>query len=97
MMVQISRGKHNFRHYKNYDSPLTDFTPEQKEIQLLARKFAREQVLPKAQEYDKTMEYPWDLIRAVSADCCVMCYVTRVTILTTHSLAVIAITVLFSL
>lgn len=47
---------------------MTDLTQEQKEIQQLARKFAREQVLPKAQEYDKTMEYPWDLIKAVSAD-----------------------------
>lgn len=40
-----------------------DITPEQKEIQQLARKFAREVALPKAQEHDKTMEYPWEVIR----------------------------------
>ncbi|RXG69419.1 Medium-chain specific acyl-CoA dehydrogenase, mitochondrial, partial [Armadillidium vulgare] len=40
-----------------------DLTPYQKEIKDLARKFAREEVLPKAAEYDKSMEYPWDLVK----------------------------------
>ncbi|XP_063840367.1 medium-chain specific acyl-CoA dehydrogenase, mitochondrial-like [Scylla paramamosain] len=40
-----------------------DFTQEQKEIQQLARKFAREVVLPKAAEHDKTMEYPREIIK----------------------------------
>lgn len=40
-----------------------DFTQEQKEIQQLARKFSREVVLPKVAEYDRTMEYPWEIIK----------------------------------
>lgn len=36
---------------------------EQLEIQELARKFSREEVLPKVAEYDHTMEYPWDLLK----------------------------------
>ncbi|KAK7082616.1 hypothetical protein SK128_026963 [Halocaridina rubra] len=40
-----------------------DLTPEQKEIQLLARKFSREEVVPVAAELDRTMEYPWELIK----------------------------------
>ncbi|XP_069190564.1 medium-chain specific acyl-CoA dehydrogenase, mitochondrial isoform X1 [Procambarus clarkii] len=40
-----------------------DLSDEQKEIQQLARKFAREEVLPKAAELDRTMEYPWELIK----------------------------------
>lgn len=36
---------------------------EQLEIQLLARKFAREEILPVAAQYDKTGEFPWDIIK----------------------------------
>lgn len=35
----------------------------QKEAQDLARKFAREEVLPVAAEYDKTGEFPWPLLK----------------------------------
>ncbi|XP_069701109.1 medium-chain specific acyl-CoA dehydrogenase, mitochondrial-like [Periplaneta americana] len=35
----------------------------QKELQDLARKFAREEIMPKAAEYDRTMEYPWDIVK----------------------------------
>ncbi|XP_017779073.1 PREDICTED: probable medium-chain specific acyl-CoA dehydrogenase, mitochondrial [Nicrophorus vespilloides] len=35
----------------------------QKEIQDVARKFAREEIIPVAGEYDKTGEYPWPLIK----------------------------------
>ncbi|XP_076436280.1 medium-chain specific acyl-CoA dehydrogenase, mitochondrial-like [Babylonia areolata] len=38
-------------------------SPEQKEYQETARKFAREEIIPKAAEYDRTGEYPWDLIK----------------------------------
>lgn len=34
-----------------------------RELQELARKFAREEIIPKAAEYDKTGEYPWDIIK----------------------------------
>ncbi|KAF2901147.1 hypothetical protein ILUMI_05023 [Ignelater luminosus] len=35
----------------------------QKEIQDLARKFSREEILPAAAEYDKSGEYPWPLFK----------------------------------
>ncbi|KAF2901154.1 hypothetical protein ILUMI_05030 [Ignelater luminosus] len=35
----------------------------QKEIQDLARKFSREEILPVAAEYDKTGEFPWPLVK----------------------------------
>ncbi|KAB7495017.1 Glutaryl-CoA dehydrogenase [Armadillidium nasatum] len=40
-----------------------NLTAEQREIKEVARKFAREEILPKAAEYDKTMEYPWELVK----------------------------------
>lgn len=40
-----------------------ELTETQRELQQLARKFAREEVLPKASEYDKSMAYPWDLMK----------------------------------
>lgn len=35
----------------------------QKEFQELARKFAREEIIPVAAEYDRTGKYPWDIIK----------------------------------
>lgn len=35
----------------------------QSEFQELARKFAREEIIPVAAEYDKTGKYPWDVIK----------------------------------
>ena len=40
-----------------------ELTQEQKEIQQMARKFAREEIIPKAAHLDKTGEYPTDLIK----------------------------------
>ncbi|XP_065200895.1 medium-chain specific acyl-CoA dehydrogenase, mitochondrial-like [Planococcus citri] len=34
-----------------------------RELQELARKFTREEIIPKAAEYDRTGEYPWDIIK----------------------------------
>jgi acyl-CoA dehydrogenase len=36
---------------------------EQKSYVELARKFAREEIIPKAAEYDRSGEYPWDVIK----------------------------------
>ncbi|KAJ9585258.1 hypothetical protein L9F63_002958 [Diploptera punctata] len=36
---------------------------EQKEIQELARKFTREEIIPQAAEYDRTMQYPWPVVK----------------------------------
>ena len=38
-------------------------TDEQKEIQLLAREFARNEIAPVAEHYDKTHEYAWPVIK----------------------------------
>lgn len=38
-------------------------TDEQIEMQDLARKFAREEILPKAPHHDKTGEFPWELVK----------------------------------
>ncbi|XP_033222121.1 probable medium-chain specific acyl-CoA dehydrogenase, mitochondrial [Belonocnema kinseyi] len=35
----------------------------QREMQELARKFAREEIIPVAAHYDKTGEYPWELVK----------------------------------
>lgn len=40
-----------------------DLSDEQKEFQDVARKFTREEIIPNAPKYDKTGEYPWDLIK----------------------------------
>uniref|UniRef100_A0A2K6UKE8 Medium-chain specific acyl-CoA dehydrogenase, mitochondrial n=1 Tax=Saimiri boliviensis boliviensis TaxID=39432 RepID=A0A2K6UKE8_SAIBB len=40
-----------------------ELTEQQKEFQATARKFAREEIIPVAAEYDKTGEYPIPLIR----------------------------------
>lgn len=49
---------------------ISDLTDEQKEIQELARKFSREEIVPKAAEYDRTMEYPWEIVKKV---CKIIC------------------------
>lgn len=38
-------------------------TDEQREMQALARKFTREEIIPKAAEYDKSGEFPWEIIK----------------------------------
>uniref|UniRef100_A0A1W7RB73 Medium-chain specific acyl-CoA dehydrogenase, mitochondrial n=1 Tax=Hadrurus spadix TaxID=141984 RepID=A0A1W7RB73_9SCOR len=40
-----------------------ELSSEQQEYQQLARKFAREEIIPKAAHYDKTGEYPMDTIK----------------------------------
>ncbi|GLV42625.1 Medium-chain acyl-CoA dehydrogenase [Carabus blaptoides fortunei] len=35
----------------------------QKEFQDMARKFAREEIIPVAPEYDRTGKYPWDIVK----------------------------------
>ena len=41
----------------------TELTSDQFEIQQLARKFAKDEIIPVASYYDKTGEYPWDVIK----------------------------------
>ncbi|XP_031639446.1 probable medium-chain specific acyl-CoA dehydrogenase, mitochondrial [Contarinia nasturtii] len=44
-----------------------DLSDEQKEFQEVARKFTREEIIPNAPKYDKTGEYPWDIIKKAHA------------------------------
>jgi alkylation response protein AidB-like acyl-CoA dehydrogenase len=41
-------------------------TDEQKMVQELARKIAREKIAPVAAKYDKSEDYPWDLIKVIA-------------------------------
>ncbi|XP_060520455.1 medium-chain specific acyl-CoA dehydrogenase, mitochondrial [Cylas formicarius] len=47
-------------HRNGYNFELNE---TQKELQELARKFTREEIIPLAPEYDKTGKYPWDLVK----------------------------------
>ncbi|XP_059619858.1 medium-chain specific acyl-CoA dehydrogenase, mitochondrial-like [Phlebotomus argentipes] len=38
-------------------------TDEQKEMQELARKFTREEIMPKSAHHDRTGEFPWDIVK----------------------------------
>jgi acyl-CoA dehydrogenase len=40
-----------------------ELTAEQREIQLLAREFAKNEMIPVAEHYDKSHEYPWPVIK----------------------------------
>ncbi|KAM7298035.1 hypothetical protein ISCGN_018665, partial [Ixodes scapularis] len=40
-----------------------ELSDEQREYQNLARKFAREEIIPKAAHHDKTGEFPWDIVK----------------------------------
>ncbi len=44
-------------------SPWFELSDQQKEFQAVGRKFAREEIIPVAAEYDKTGEYPWPLVK----------------------------------
>lgn len=43
--------------------PSFALTEEQREFQDVARKFAREEIIPKAAELDRTGEYPWEIVK----------------------------------
>lgn len=40
-----------------------ELSADQKELQQLARKFAKEEIIPHAAHYDKTGEYPWPIVK----------------------------------
>jgi len=40
-----------------------ELTETQRELQQLARKFTKEEIIPTAAEYDKTGAYPWDVLK----------------------------------
>lgn len=40
-----------------------ELTPDQVNIRDMARKFAREEIIPKAAEYDRSGDFPWPIIK----------------------------------
>jgi acyl-CoA dehydrogenase len=40
---------------------VAEFNDTQRELQQMVRKFTREEIIPKAAEYDKTMKFPHDI------------------------------------
>jgi len=45
-----------------------DLNEEQKAMQQTARQFARKEMMAAAAEHDRTMEYPWDLVKKAHAE-----------------------------
>lgn len=43
--------------------PWFEISDQQREFQEVGRKFAREEIIPVAAQYDKTGEYPWPLVK----------------------------------
>jgi acyl-CoA dehydrogenase len=40
-----------------------EYNDEQIALRDLAKKFSREEIIPKAAHYDKTGEFPWDIVK----------------------------------
>lgn len=40
-----------------------ELTEQQSDIKQLARKFSREEIVPRAAHHDRTMEYPWEIVK----------------------------------
>lgn len=63
----VHQGLRAFSHATTEGKPsggiCFEMSSEQKEIQELARKFTRDEIIPKAAEYDHTMEYPWEIVK----------------------------------
>lgn len=50
--------------YNNQKAYLSfNLTEQQNDIKELTKKFVKEEIIPKAAEYDKTMEYPWPIVK----------------------------------
>lgn len=46
----------------------TEFTDEQKQLRDAVRKFVKEEIIPVAAEYDKSMEFPWPIVKKAHAN-----------------------------
>lgn len=66
-MHYIICTNHYYHYYltekHNFFIELLELSDTQKEMQDLARKFVKEEVIPVAADYDKTGKYPWDIIK----------------------------------
>lgn len=45
------------------NSYFSDLSDTQKEVQSLALKFAKEEILPHAHKHDESGEFPWDIVK----------------------------------
>ena len=52
---------------KSIVSVILELSETQRELQDLARKFSREEMLPKAAYYDQNEEFPWDVVKKAHA------------------------------
>lgn len=52
------------KHFSGYGFVLNE---EQVGLQDLASKFSREEIIPKAAHYDRTGEFPWDIVKKAHA------------------------------
>lgn len=60
---QSLKTKNIAQRYYSAQAPWFGISEEQKEMQELARKFCREEIIPVAAQHDKTGEYPWEIIK----------------------------------
>lgn len=60
---QSLKTKHIAQRCYSAQGPWFGISDEQKEMQELARKFCREEIIPVAAQHDKTGEYPWEIIK----------------------------------
>lgn len=44
-----------------------ELSNDQREFQELARKFTKEEIIPKAAYYDRNCEFPWDIVKKAHA------------------------------
>lgn len=62
--LSVGAAKNSSTYANGFNFELND---TQKEIQGVARKFAREEIVPVAAEHDRTGKYPWDVIKKAHA------------------------------
>lgn len=53
----------NVQRANSSSGPSFGLSEEQQQFQDVARKFAREEIIPVAAHLDKTGEYPWDIVK----------------------------------
>lgn len=60
----LSMGKRSLSTTSSLNSGFHfELSDDQKSIRDMVRKFAREEIAPKAPHHDKTGEYPWDILK----------------------------------
>lgn len=59
----LARRTLNLKSFDQRASLCFDLTEQQKDIQDATRKFVKEEIIPKAAHHDKTMEYPWEILK----------------------------------